>query len=133
MLEYVRTGLPSHLKQDDGKAFAYVRPLATTEPTVIANGLPVKAAIGYHGVGALVKALTPVDHEARETFVAWEQKTLVKAAKSLMKPAGGNLGDVPKWPDDFDSLSILKFPDHGGKPQFEHRSQGLADLPDKCS
>lgn len=120
VLEYVQTGLPSHLKQDDGKAFAYLRPLATIEPTAIANGLPVGTSIGYHDVDALVEALALVDHEACVTFVAWEQKTLVKAAKSLMKGAGGNPGDAPKWPRDFDSLSILKFPDHGKKPQFEH-------------
>ncbi|MFF2322747.1 hypothetical protein ACFVTJ_16990 [Agrobacterium sp. NPDC058088] len=113
VLEYVQTGLPSHLKQDDGKTFAYVRPIATIEPTVIANGPPVETAIGYHGVDALVEALAPVDHEARVTFVAWEQKTLVKAAKSLMKVVGGNPGDAPKWPsDDFDSLYILKLPDN---------------------
>lgn len=125
---------PSQLKDDDGQAYAYVRPLATIEPTAIANGLPVDTTIGYDDVDALVKALAPTDHKEYVTFVAWEHKKLVKAAKSLMKAAGGNPDDVPKWPgDDFDSLYVLKFPDNGGKPQFEHRSQGLASLPDTCS
>lgn len=124
---------PSHLKDDDGETYAYVRPLATIEPTAIRNGLPVETTIGYDDVDALVKTLTPAKHEKHVIFVAWEHKKLVKAAKSLMKAAGGDPDDIPKWSgSDFDGLYVLRFRVNGEPPQFEHLRQGLDGLPETC-
>ncbi|MFF2322923.1 hypothetical protein ACFVTJ_17900 [Agrobacterium sp. NPDC058088] len=124
---------PSRLKQDGGESYAYVRPLATIEPTAIANGLPVETSIGYDDVKELVSTLDPTDHPDHVTFVAWEHKKLVKAARALMEAEGGDRDEIPKWSgDDFDSLYVLNFPGNGGKPQFKHITQGLSALAETC-
>lgn len=124
---------PSRQKEDDGKSYAYVRPLATIEPTAIANGLPVETSIGYDDVKELVTALHRTEHPDRVTLVAWEHKKLVKVARALMEAEGGDPDDIPKWSgDDFDSLYVLDFPGNGEKPQFKHITQGLSALPDTC-
>jgi len=124
---------PSHRKKDSGVDYDYIRPLATIEPTAIADGLPVDTSIGYDDVAGLTKALTSSEPPARLTFVAWEHKQIVKTARSLLKASGGNPKDVPAWAgDDFDGLYVVRLQPAPGKATFERLTEGLDHLPEDC-
>ena len=48
---------PSHLKEDAGRLYDYVRPLATIEPTAIWFGLPVDVSLDFQDKEGLQAAL----------------------------------------------------------------------------
>ncbi len=126
---------PSDEIEDHGKSYAYVRPLATAEPTAIAFGLPVEARFGYDDIDKLEKALAEPVYRHATVLVVWEHKQLVKLVKSIVKDNGGDKNTVPKWPrDDFDSIYVLHVTRDGDRTnaRFEQRSEGLNGQPDRC-
>jgi hypothetical protein len=122
---------PSRLKEDGGKDYAYIRPLATIEPTAIAASLPVDTSIGYDEIGKLQKRLE--DGSAGHTiFVAWEHKEIVKLVRAMLKASGGDPDQVPKWKGkDFDSLYVLTR-GADGRLTFTHRQEDLDGQSETC-
>ena len=100
---------PAILKADWGRSYAYVRPLATIEPTAIANGMPVDVALGYEDQDALVDRLLSPGLEGKTVFVAWEHRIAEKVAKALLTRVGAPADTVPHWSSgDYDSLYVVR-------------------------
>ena len=127
---------PAALKNDQGTMYAYVRPLATIEPTAIRLGLPVNVSLGYEDVAGLQAALLAPALRDRTVFVAWEHREIEVLAKAMLKAVGGTGEEVPNWKgNDFDSLYVMHVTQgDDGKPriQFSVDHQGLDGLPDSC-
>lgn len=123
---------PSKRKEDGDRDYDYIRPLATIEPTAIAQGLPVDTSIGFDAVDDLERLLSKPSASQRLIFVAWEHKQIVKLVRSIVKHGGGDPHTVPKWAGtDFDSLYVLKrYAD--GRVLFEQAREGLDGRPDTC-
>ncbi|MCD4499934.1 hypothetical protein [Chromobacterium vaccinii] len=124
-------------KRDPAGTFNYIRPLATIEPTAIAQGLPVNTAFDMLAIDGLRQQLVnPLSH-GKMVYIAWEHKQLQALAADIMRRYGGKDGaaQVPVWgKDDFDSLYVIDIDYGKGKPaaRFRRDSQGLNDLPDAC-
>jgi hypothetical protein len=115
---------PADTKDDAGKPYDYVRPLATIEPTAIAFGMPVDASIGVADWRALGRALTAPRFSNALVIVAWEHSNIVKLVRSLLSAHGGDPGTVPDWDaQDFDGIDVLRI--SAGKAMFTHRQEGL--------
>ena len=56
------------------KAYSYVRPLATIEPTAIELGLPVNTQLGFADIAGLQSAVTAPAYANSTIFIAWEHK-----------------------------------------------------------
>ncbi|MBV8660024.1 MAG: histidine phosphatase family protein [Burkholderiales bacterium] len=127
---------PAALKNDQGTMYAYIRPLATIEPTAIRLGLPVNVAIGYEDVAGLQAALLAPALRDSTVFVAWEHREIEVLAKAMLKSVGGADDEVPTWKgNDFDSLYVMRVSQgDDGKPriQFSVEHQGLDGLADSC-
>lgn len=126
---------PSELKDDDGTSYAYVRPLATIEPTAITFGLPVDTRFGFEDIDKLDKALQEPAYRDATVLVGWEHKQIVKLVRQIIRENGGEKRAVPKWSgDDFDSMYVLRITREGEKTRvaFEHSNQGLNNLPESC-
>lgn len=128
---------PSGAKEDAGKLYDYVRPLATVEPTAISFGLPVNASIGFSDSAGLQAALEKALslHRARLILVAWEHKVVVTVIKGLLAAHGGDPAAVPQWSgDDFDSMYVVTIspPGDGNKAAFTLKHEGLDGLPKTC-
>src|SRR5579862_8886566 len=63
---------PSEQKEDGGKLYDYIRPLATIEPTAIAYGMPVNADIGQARIDDLRARLNEPAWHDTYVLVAWE-------------------------------------------------------------
>ncbi|MBV8226832.1 MAG: hypothetical protein JO232_16760 [Verrucomicrobia bacterium] len=117
------------------RQFAYVRPLATIEPTAIRLGLPVRTDFRYKDIAGLQRELTKQQYRKALIFVAWEHYELDKMVRNLVGAFGGNPEDVPEWPgDDYDSLYVLRIRDTGAKKliSFSHEQEGLTQLSPNC-
>lgn len=115
---------PGQKKNDGGAAYAYVRPLATIEPTAITLGMPVQAGIGVDDLGALEAALLRPELANSTVYVAWEHHNLVLVARTVMRTAGGSPLAIPDWPGaDFDSLYVIDIA--AGSGTFTHLHEGL--------
>ena len=128
---------PAMQKTDDGKAYDYVRPLATVEPAAIAFGLPVDTSFGLSDTAGLQAALEKKLSTRRNALilVAWEHKVIVALAKTLLANHGGDPAAVPKWHgDDFDSIYIVVLTATGGTvtATFERKQENLNGLPQTC-
>ncbi len=126
---------PSELKDDKGTSYAYVRPLATVEPSAISFGLPVDTRFGFEEIDKLDKALQEPVYRNATVLVGWEHKQIVKLVRHIIAENGGEKRAVPKWPgDDFDSLYVLRITRDGDKSavKFEHSHQDLNDLSEAC-
>jgi hypothetical protein len=76
---------PSSQKEDNGKSYYYVRPLATVEPTAIQFSLPVDTSLDYSDAAGLQSALeSRLSNNSKNTFilVAWEHKVIHTVAKA---------------------------------------------------
>lgn len=127
---------PGQQKNDGGKPYYYVRPLATIEPTAIQFQMPVQTPYGYAQIDKLGSALLDPAYRNKLVVVAWEHKQIEELVRQIVSTHGGHAGDVPKWhSDDFDSIYIVKLDWRGGTPRvtFEHSEEGLngrsADCP----
>ena len=101
---------PSAVKMDDGVPYAYVRPLATVEPTAISFGLPVDASVDFSDLSGLQAALEKrlSLHRGGFILVAWEHKYIETIVQMLEAAHGGDSALVPKWRgDDFDSIFVV--------------------------
>lgn len=124
-------------KRDPAGTFNYIRPLATIEPTAIAQGLPVNTAFDMLAIDGLQQQLVNPLRHGKTVYIAWEHKQLREMAADIMRRYGGKDGaaQVPVWgKDDFDSLYVINIDYGSGKPvaRFRHDKQGLNDLPDVC-
>ncbi|MDR3464097.1 MAG: hypothetical protein P4L76_17480 [Beijerinckiaceae bacterium] len=119
---------PAKQKDDGGKAYDYVRPLATIEPAAIRFGLPVDTSYGFAEINKLKDALEqPAYHDAT-VVVAWEHKIIDVVAKLIVSAHGGDEATVPKWQSaDFDSIYVVKisWTGAGATATFELAHEGL--------
>jgi hypothetical protein len=124
---------PSVEKEDDGAPYAYVRPLATIEPTAVALGMPVNTQFGYDDVKGLKKALERPDLHDALIVVAWEHKMADKAVRKLVEAHGGDPDAIPKWEkDDFDSVYVVTVDWARNRATFEKKAEGLNGQPEAC-
>jgi hypothetical protein len=126
---------PAVLKNDKGFSYAYIRPLATIEPTAIRAGLPVQIGLGMEDIQPLVDQLR--GKTSGRYFVAWEHHWGAALARSLIVADGGDASEVPPWDDsDFDSLYVVRITqDAQGQrsARFSHEQQNLNGLPEDCT
>jgi hypothetical protein len=126
---------PAQSKDDHGRPYNYVRPLATIEPTAIVFGMPVDASIGFSDLDALWHKLESSDYRSAVVVVAWEHHEIEKLARLLVAAHGGNPASVPDWQDeDFDSIYVVRLTQTGAGTAvaFEQRHEGLDGEPTAC-
>ena len=126
---------PSETKDDLGKPYDYVRPLATVEPSAIAFGLPIHAAIGVAQVERLRPILEAPEYRAKRVLIAWEHREIVRLARQLMTAHGGDPARVPDWQGaDFDSVYVIRLTWTGDTATiaFDHRAEGLDGQSTAC-
>jgi hypothetical protein len=119
---------PAQSKEDHGRPYDYIRPLATIEPAAILFGLPVDASVGFADIEALRHKLEASDYRNAVVVVAWEHHEIEKLARQLVTAHGGDPASVPDWQDeDFDSIYVVKLTqtDAGTAVSFELRHEGL--------
>lgn len=126
---------PGVPKQDDGIAYAYVRPLATIEPLAIRAGLPVDLEWSMTEIEPL--ALRLLAAPAGTQVVAWEHHWAETLARYLLARLGGDADQVPHWEGaDFDSVYVIRIGSDAAGPRrfrFSHERQGLDGLSKVCS
>jgi hypothetical protein len=126
---------PAETKNDNGRPYNYVRPLATIEPTAIAFELPVDSSIGVSDIEALAKKLQEPAYRNAFVLVAWEHNLIVRLAQHLMADDGGDPNVVPDWKSsDFDSIYVLRITrtDKGSTARFDHRYENLNGASSTC-
>jgi hypothetical protein len=126
---------PAKQKDDRGKKYDYVRPLATIEPTAIYFGMPVDASIGFKDIDKLVDTVLASRYKSQLVVVAWEHSIVEEAARRIVKQYGGDPKSVPKWQSaDFDSIYIVRVTMRGSKTTatFALEQQGLNGEPTTC-
>ncbi len=132
---------PSMEKNDGGKTYDYVRPLATIEPSAIYFGLPVDTSYGFAETGKLKEALERPDYHDAKIVVAWEHRLIDVIVKELMIAHGGAADAAPEWQSaDFDSIYVvtINWPsassqtETGSSIAFKHMNEGLNDRPKVC-
>ena len=118
--------------ESKGKEYAYVRPLATIEPTAIRLGLTVETQFAYDQIAGLQSELCDPAYRESKIFVVWEHKLLGDLVRKIVTAFGGNPQDVGDWAkDDYDSIFIVKLrSEPGGKRSvvFERDKEGLDGL-----
>jgi hypothetical protein len=126
---------PAYQKDDDGKSYDYVRPLATIEPTAISLGLPVNASIGVNNTVGLKEILEQPVYRTAIILVAWEHKQIETLTRDLVTSNGGDVDTVPKWHgDDFDSMYVVRIVRTGAATtvSFELKHERLDGQPSIC-
>jgi len=131
---------PSLPKEDAGKLYDYIRPLATIEPTAIRFGLPVDVSVGFddrEGLQAALEAHRAPDRNV-VVLVAWEHRQIAPIARALLAAHGAEaetINDVRDWEgNDFDSIYIVTIRRRGEttKATFNHGYEGLNEQPSAC-
>ena len=126
---------PSKQKDDAGKLYDYIRPLATIEPSAVKFGLPVNVDYGFLEIDKLKEALEQPTYRGATIVVAWEHKLIDALAKAMVTAHGGDGDVVPKWHgEDFDSIYVLKITWTGptGAIAFTRDRQGLDGQAPAC-
>ncbi len=127
---------PSELKLDRGALYAYIRPLATIEPTAIRLEMPVNLRYALSNYASLAEYLLIPEMGDATIFVAWEHHQIDAIAKLLIAPFDSALAQtVPHWGDkDFDSIYKITFDGQGSsrKVKFAIDKQGLDGLTHVC-
>jgi len=126
---------PAKEKMDGGVSYAYIRPLATVEPTAIRFGMPVDTRFGYGEIEKLQAALEQPQYASATILIGWEHKQLYKLARNLLQENGGDKAAVPKWRgDDFDSIYVLHIQRSEGhsSARFERLNEGLDGQSASC-
>lgn len=126
---------PGQQKDDSGKPYYYIRPLATIEPTAIQFQMPVQTPYGFAQIDQLGKTLVDPANRNKLIVVAWEHKLIVKLVRQMLSAHNGNAADVPKWEsDDFDSIYVVRLDWHNGaaRASFKHDRQGLDGRATDC-
>jgi hypothetical protein len=131
---------PSLPKEDAGKFYDYVRPLATIEPTAIRFGLPVDVSVGFddrEGLQAALEAHRAPDRDVL-LLVAWEHRQIAPIVRALLAAHGADaetINDVKDWAgNDYDSIYILTIRHRGEtiKVAFNHGYERLNGQPTAC-
>ena len=126
---------PSKQKDDAGKPYDYIRPLATIEPSAVRFGLPVNVGFGFLEVDKLRDVLEQPAYRNGTVVVAWEHKLIDVLVKEMMTAHGGDEDAVPKWHGkDFDSLYVVKLTWSGPTATiaFAHDAEGLDGQSTTC-
>ena len=127
---------PATQKKDYGVKYAYIRPLATIEPTAIRLGLPVNLQFSFDNARGLKDALLSPATSGKTVYIAWEHHLLRKIVRDIIADIDpAQVHKVPQWKfDDFDSIFVLKIAEQGGRKtlSFRHDQQGLNGLPVSC-
>ncbi|PRX34545.1 hypothetical protein B0G75_102580 [Paraburkholderia sp. BL18I3N2] len=126
---------PGQQKDDSGKPYYYIRPLATIEPTAIQFQMPVQTPYGFAQIDQLGTALVNPANRNKLIVVAWEHKLIVKLLRQMMSTHGGNAADVPNWKsDDFDSIYVVRLDWQNGtaRASFKQDRQGLNGRATDC-
>jgi hypothetical protein len=67
------------------------------------------------------------------TFISWEHKNLVTAARTLITQTGGDASQVPSWPSaDFDSIFVVQLDAQQHFKSFSRDAEGLNDVSSQC-
>jgi hypothetical protein len=127
---------PSRPKEDAGRLYDYVRPLATIEPTAIWFGLPVDVSLDFQdkeGLQAALENRRVPDHNVF-VFVAWEHRQIAPIVRALLAAHGADAEMVKKVQDwdrkDFDSMYVVTISET--KATFDQKHEGLDGQPDRC-
>jgi len=127
---------PSRPKEDAGRRYDYVRPLATIEPTAIWFGLPVDVSLDFQdkeGLQAALENRRVPDHNVF-VFVAWEHRQIAPIVRALLAAHGADAEMVKKVKDwdrkDFDSMYVVTISET--KATFDQKHEGLDGQPDGC-
>ena len=127
---------PSLPKEDAGRLYDYIRPLATIEPTAILFGLPVDVSFGFADTQGLQAAIEKQRVPDRNIFVlvAWEHRQIAPTVRALLAAHGADAESVKKVPDwdrsDFDSMYVVTIGE--AKTTFEQKREGLDGQPEAC-
>lgn len=109
-----------------------LRPLTTITPLAIQVSKPVVLRFHADQTDKLVSDLLAEKNSAL-TFLSWEHKNLVTAARTLVTETGGDAALVPAWPSaDFDSIYVVQLDAHQRFKSFTHESEGLNGVVDTC-
>ena len=114
------------------KTGSSLRPLLTMTPVAIRVSKPI--ILRYHAdqTRKLTNALLKED-KAEVTYIAWEHKNLVIAARRLVAKAGGDSTKVPFWiPTDFDTIYVVRLDDENHFKSFTLESEGLNGVSAQC-
>jgi hypothetical protein len=131
---------PSLPKEDAGKLYDYVRPLATIEPTAIQFGLPVDLSVAFDdrkGLQTVLEAHRAPDRNVL-LLVAWEHRQIAPIARALLAAHGAEaetINDVKDWAgNDYDSIYIVTIRQRGETTTatFKHGYEGLNGQPSAC-
>jgi len=127
---------PSRPKEDAGRLYDYVRPLATIEPTAIWFGLPVDVSLDFQdkeGLQAALENRRMPDHNVF-VFVAWEHRQIAPIVRALLAAHGADAEIVKKVQDwdrkDFDSMYVVTISET--EATFDQKHEGLDGQPDGC-
>jgi hypothetical protein len=126
---------PGQQKDDNGRPYYYVRPLATIEPTAIQFQMPVQTPYGFAQIDQLGSALVTPANQNKLIVVAWEHKLIVTLLRQMLSAHGGNAADVPNWQSgDFDSIYIVRLDWQNGtaRATFKRDRQGLDGRATDC-
>jgi broad specificity phosphatase PhoE len=127
---------PSELKPDRGVLYAYIRPLATIEPTAIRLEMPVNLQYSLSNYEPLASYLLEPDMEEATFFIAWEHHQIDELAKLLVAPFNKGIAQtIPHWADnDFDSIYKITLEGQGTsrRVKFSIDKQGLNELAQTC-
>ncbi|CAG9274097.1 conserved exported hypothetical protein [Paraburkholderia unamae] len=126
---------PGEQKNDNGRPYYYVRPLATIEPTAIQFGMPIQTPYGHSQIDSLQAAFIDPQWRGRTVLVAWEHREIESFVRRVVAAHGGNASDVPRWESaDFDSIYVVRIDWSGNvaRAHFSHEREGLDGRSDDC-
>jgi hypothetical protein len=127
---------PSHQKEDAGKPYDYIRPLATIEPTAIYFGLPVDVSLDFRDIEGLRTAIEKRRAPNHSTFflIGWEHRQIAGIARSFLAAHGADAATTQKVKDwdgkDFDGMFVVTITEKNAA--FDQKYQGLNGQPTAC-
>ncbi|PTA97609.1 histidine phosphatase family protein [Kluyvera sp. Nf5] len=131
-----RYGTPDSLYASapkEKKTGSSLRPLTTITPLAIQVSKPVVLRFHADDTSELVSALLAQQNQPL-TFISWEHKNLVTAAKTLITQTGGDASQVPSWPSaDFDSIYVVQLDAQQHFKSFTRDTEGLDGVSSQCS
>jgi broad specificity phosphatase PhoE len=133
--DYIFAPATTRISTIGGTGSAYIRPLATIEPTAIELGMPVNTDFSYLDIHGLQSELTAQKYQNALIFVAWEHRELEKLVKHLVREFHGNPDEVPHWKGkDFESLYVVRITSRDATKSisFTRDREGLSNLSTDC-
>ncbi|KTS74783.1 histidine phosphatase family protein [Pantoea stewartii] len=116
----------------EDKTGSSLRPLSTLIPLAVQVSQPVILRFHADKPNKLVADLL-AEKAVPLTFISWEHKNLVTAARRLVEKTGGDAGQVPDWAaTDFDSVYVVKIDDNQHFKSFKQDAEGLNGVSSDC-